>query len=103
METVNFFCWKVPVCGVGQTVEIGEDKYKFWRLVGDRDVSFRTKIKEDGTYDIQERLDNYLWKGDSNGGLGILRLDRIEPESNEGINSWLQSHLWLKEVRNGLF
>ena len=104
MASVKFFCWNLPVVGEGPTVMVGGEPYKFWfveSLLGG--VRFRTKVREDGSYDLQERLDNYLWKGDSigGGGLAILGAKRIVPDTPKGIQEWMQAHKWLPEVRNG--
>ena len=105
MASVKFFCWDIPVVGEGPTIEIGGEPFKFWKLdCGEAGhVTFRTKVQPDGTYSVQERLDNYLWKGDTNGGQGttVFSLRKIVPDDSEGVRMWMQSHQWLPEVRNG--
>ena len=104
MASVKFFCWNLPVVGSGPTVMVGDEPFKFWTVEGDRgEVTFRTKVRPDGTCDVQQRLDDFLWKGDSNGGMGlaILGAKRIVPAKQSWIDSWMHSHLWLPEVRHG--
>ena len=100
MKYVNFFCFKIPVEGEAETMNPPDGPHKFWWFSCPHDgeehgYTMRTKVQDDGSYSIQDRLDQFVRKDSSINGYDMIWLKSIRPASMAEIQYWAHGHEWV--------